>query len=372
LAIPESSPDNAPHVASVSLTDFRNYARQVVELSPGLNVIAGPNAQGKTNFLEAIHLLSTTRLLRGMRDAEAVREGAKRAVVEAELGHVSTKIGIILEAGIRKRAQLNGMNLPRAADLIGRLPSVCISAADMEIVRGEPADRRMFLDIEISQLYPAYLDHLTHYKRALDQRNALLRNSQEFLQPTELFEPWEEQIAHHGAALREYRQRFVADIEPLASRHHGFMGDGEVLTVTYAPRDEAGSPLELMEALASGRSSDVHRGGTGVGPHRDELLVQTAGRDARLFGSQGQQRTAVISLKLGVLQHAAEHLGASPVLLLDDILSDLDERRRAMLIELVLAASGQCLLTCTEASAAGDEVLDRARIFTVRAGHITG
>jgi len=172
--------DRSLAVSSVHLDGFRNYENETVLLSKGFNVLAGKNAQGKTNFLEAIYLLSTTRLLRGQRDAEAIRQGHSRAIATVELGESETRLSVALEAGVRKRASINGLSLPRAADLIGRLPCVCVSTLDMAIVRGEPTDRRLFLDLELCALFPAYLRHLTLYKRALEQRNALLRDSREW------------------------------------------------------------------------------------------------------------------------------------------------------------------------------------------------
>lgn len=355
-------------VATVDLASFRNYASLSVALDPGFNVIAGPNAQGKTNFLESLYLLSTTRLLRGQRDAEAVLDGSDSSSVTAELIGGRTQLSIVLEAGIRKRASINGLKLPRASDLIGRLPCVCISSLDLAIVRDEPSDRRLFLDLELSALYPAYLRHLATYKRAVEQRNALLRDSRETPQSPELFETWEEQIAFSGAALRQARTSYVGELSPIAKDRHGLMGDGETLNLDYQPKDEAWSADELREGLARTRSYDIGRGGTSVGPHRDDLLIEVGGREARLYGSQGQQRTSVVALKLATLELGRQKLGAPPLLLLDDILSDLDERRRSLLVELVLGQAGQTVLTCTEAAAAGPDILARARVFEVKAG----
>lgn len=355
-------------VAGVVLESFRNYANLSIDLDPGFNVIAGPNAQGKTNFLESLYLLSTTRLLRGQKDAEAVLDGCLQATATAELFGGRTQISITLEAGVRKRASLNGLKLPRASDLIGRLPCVCISSLDLAIVRDEPSDRRLFLDLELSSLYPAYLRHLAVYKRALEQRNALLRESREMPQSPELFETWEDQIASAGAALRQARTAYVSELSPVAEESHGVMGHGESLGLTYEPKDEAWSADELRGALERTRSHDVGRGGTSVGPHRDDLTIRVDKREARLFGSQGQQRTSVIAIKLATLELGRQKLGVPPLLLLDDILSDLDETRRALLVELVLAQAGQTVLTCTEAAAAGPDILNRAQVFEVRNG----
>lgn len=355
---------------SVALRDFRNYETLDLELAEGFNVLAGPNAQGKTNFLEALHWVATTRLLRGMRDAEAIREGADEASVTIESLSTNTQLGLRLVRGSRKRATLNGVSLPRAADLLGRMPCVSLTTLDLPIVRSDPGERRMFLDVELSQLYPAYLRHLSLYKRALEQRNALVRASRERFVPASEFEPWEGPMAEHGAALREMRRTFLARLAPFAREVHASMGGGEGLHLAYTPRDDAEDASALGAAFAASRAADQARGGTGVGPHRDDFAIAIEDREARLFGSQGQQRTAVVALKMATLEVAREELGAPPLLLLDDMLSDLDETRRAMLVERTLECAGQAVLTCTEASAAGPEILERARVFNVRAGAI--
>ncbi|HZH98203.1 MAG TPA: DNA replication and repair protein RecF, partial [Fimbriimonadaceae bacterium] len=303
----------AQRVNRVALKNFRNYSELEVMLSPGFHVVAGPNAQGKTNFLEALYLLSSTRLLRGMKDSEAVLEGESRAVAEAEIGSSATIIGIVLERGIRKRASLNRLNLPRAADLIGRLPCVCMSSADLPIVSGEPSDRRLFLDLELSQIFPAYLRHLTLYKRAVEQRNALLKHAQEgYVQP-EMFESWEEQMAEHGAGVRQIREAYVRELSSHAEAAHSFLGGGDQISLSYEPKDIGMEAPELRELLASSRAAEIARGSSTVGPHRDELSINVAGKPARLFGSQGQQRTAVLALKLATLELGREKLGEAPL-----------------------------------------------------------
>jgi len=339
-------------------------------LARGFNILSGANAQGKTNFLEALYFLSTTRLLRGQRDQEAIREGAPNLHVAATMADSGTEVALSLERGARKKALLNGLGLPRAADLIGRLPCVCVSAADMEIVRGEPSERRLFLDLELSSLFPAYLRHFATYKRALEQRNALLRDSRERWHPPESFEAWEEQLARHGAAIREIRRTYISDLNPLGQEVHSQMGQGEELSVAYVERDEASDYERMLAELGGSRGTDVARGGTSVGPHRDDLDILVGGREARLYGSQGQQRTAVIALKMATLAVSTSRYGDPPLLLLDDILSDLDADRRALLVEVVLSKAGQAVLTCTEASAAGEAILSQAKLFEVKAGTV--
>jgi DNA replication and repair protein RecF len=354
----------------VSLRAFRNYRKLYLEFDRGFNVLTGENAQGKTNLLEAMALLSTSRLLRGQKDSEAILDGERTSCIEGELLESHTELAVHLERGVRKRVFLNGLVLPRAGDLIGRLPCVCMTTEDMAIARGEPSNRRLFLDLDLSALYPAYFHHLALYKRALEQRNALLRQAEHFAARDELFDPWEEQLATHGSEIRRLRRHYIAALATPAASIHAQMGNGEMLNLAYAQHDALSDQEGMRMGLASGRAVDLHRGGTGIGPHRDDLSLTIDGKDLRSFGSQGQQRTAVIALKLGVLQVEREELGASPLLLLDDMLSDLDEHRRSLLVEAVLESAGQAVLTCTEASAAGVRILREASVFEVKAGTV--
>lgn len=355
-------------VSHLSLRNFRNYEALDFEMGPGFHVIAGPNAQGKTNFLEALHFLSSTKLLRGSKETEAIRMGSDRATVTGEIG--STAIALVLETGIRKRAFLNSLGLGRAADLIGRLPSVCVSAFDLEIVRGEPADRRMFLDMELSQSSAGYLRHFTGYRRALDQRNSLLRHAVEHYVAAESFEPWEVQLAHHGAAMRAMRREMIQELSSSVAEAHAYLGSGESLKIAYEPKDDAHSEEEMTQAYAKSRDTDIHRKGTTVGPHRDDLALLVDGKDARNFGSQGQQRSTVLSLKLATMEMQRRRLGQTPLLLLDDILSDLDSVRRANLTQWVVQHGHQAVLTCTEPEAIGASILAKASVYLVNAGRI--
>lgn len=357
-------------VSHLRVEYFRNHLETRVDFDPGFNVLFGQNAAGKTSLLEALHLLSTSKLLRGNRDSEAIHEGHERAVVDAELIGSGTSLCVVLTAGTRKRALLNSMGLPRAADLIGRLPCVCFSSADIPIVAEQPADRRMFLDMELSQLYPDYIRSLTIYKRAIEQRNALLKTAQDRPQPDAVFEAWETELAMHGSRMREHRREFIESLQPLAARHQAELSSGEDLRLEIQPSDPSQSQDELLAALLRGRGAEIARGSTLVGPHRDELLITIDGREARTYGSQGQQRTAVIAIKLAVLDLATERHRATPLLLLDDIFSDLDKKRRHKLIETVLAAQGQVVLTCTDREQAGEEITHRARHFRVSAGTV--
>lgn len=349
------------------LHDYRNIAAAEIELSPEFNLLAGQNAQGKTSVLEAITLLSLGRVVRGTRDTEAIREGAEAASVFGEIQPTGTALGMELFRGRKKRALLNGLGLTRASDLLGRLPSVSFWAGDLELVTGEPAGRRLMMDSELSQLYPSYFRHLAIYKRALEQRNALLKLASDRFVGDEQFEVWEAQLGESGHELRSFRVEWCEMLAPLAAAAHGEMAPGEALSLVYMRKDEE---PDLTLALAQSRGRDIARGSTSVGPHRDDLEIMVGGRLARQFGSQGQQRTSVISLKIAVLDLAKQIIGFPPLLLLDDIFSDLDEHRRARLVHTALTHGGQVVVTCTEATQAGGELVGRSKIFRVNQGQV--
>lgn len=359
------------NLSQVTMRHFRNLTEETLALGDRVTILSGKNGQGKTSTLEAIHLLSTGRLIRPGRDGDAVQHGSSAARVEGVMTHGVT-LAVELRAGQKKRAFLNGGSLPRASDLLGTVPSVSFSATDLTLVTGEPADRRLFLDAEISQISPAYLRHLTVYQRALKQRNVLLRHAAEGGWADEAsLAIWEEQMAEHGSVLRQIRAEWVAELAPLASHAHAALGDGEELTLDYERSDPSETAEALLELYSTLRKQELVRGTTLKGPHRDDLALRVRQKDARLYGSQGQQRTCVISLKVATLQLSTARLGAPPILLLDDVFSDLDVFRRGHLIALALEQAGQVVLTCTEAEQAGTALLKSALVYRVQDGTLS-
>lgn len=354
----------------IRLHDFRNYEHADVSPGQGVNLVIGSNGQGKTNLLEAVHITTTGRLIRGRREAQAVRHGAEMGLVQTHFEPGGHEVEARLPVSGRKSLTLNGSSLRRASDLLGRAPCVCFTAESLLLLDGDPEERRHFLDTEASQLHPSYVKVCADYKRALQQRNTLLRQWREQPVPSSAFEPWEEQLAYHGSAIRVRREEWVSSLEPRFRKAFSELGGKEPVTIQGAPKDAATTADELMEGLATGRFTDRDRGSTGIGPHRDDLAVLIGGQDARDFASQGQKRAFVVALKLAVQELLAEELAARPILLLDDVFSDLDAHRRSSLFGLVLEHGGQVFVTCTEPDQAGDRFLSEAATFVVTSGTV--
>lgn len=362
--------DNSFFLQELHSTHFRNYHHFNIALNSGLNIIVGHNAQGKTNLLEAIHFLSTTKPLKGANDHEMILKDKTKATLQTILSPIETKISVELEIGKPKKIFINHLLTRRTQEVIGRLPSVCFKSSDLSIIQGEPSHRRLFLDLQISQINPAYLQHLTYYKHALAQRNTLLKSNSGSPHIYQELEVWEQILAKNGAAIRNIRSKFIQDINYYAACVHQDLADKEVLNLEYILKDEGNSEELLLKKLAETRKYDLILKSTSKGPHRDDLAISIDQQPGRYYGSLGQQRTALLSMKFGVLTVMEKTLGITPVLLLDDIFSDLDQTRRQKLTEKILTEASQVILTCTEKEQAGTNLTLSSKIFKVAEGKI--
>lgn len=371
-------------VKELCLRHYRNYPALSTSFSPALNIFVGPNAQGKTNLLEAIGLLATTKSLRGSRDQELIAFDSEFA---ADTGTITRErrpdvtLEITLGRGQLKSVRVNGVRQHRLIDFIGQFNAVSFSSADIEVVRGEPSLRRRFLDLEISQVGPSYVYALAHYRRILEQRNRLLKAIRESGWRAGIGDSlavWDEQLLEHGSHMVQRRRQFIRHLEELALPIHARLTEeGEELGITYEcsfPLPEADGVEEVRAAfeaaLREHRAEELRRGVSLVGPHRDDLLFQVDGRDVRVYGSQGQQRTAALSTRLAEIEVIRELTEEPPVCLLDDVLSELDDLRRAQLFDVTVGAC-QTFLTCTSTRSLPAAVLANARLFRVTAGTLT-
>lgn len=348
-------------VTGLRLVNFRNYPSLSLRPDAGLCVLTGENAAGKTNVLEALFLCSLGRSHRTVRDSEMVRSGESAGSVAVDMDTRSgpRRIECKLFSGDRKRMFIDGAPLSRSGELLGCLNVVMFAPEDLALIKDGPGERRRFLDMAISQLRPSYYYTLQQYNAALKQRNALLKEPEGL--DYDALECWDEQLSVLGAAIVLARAELVERLGLIAAEQHETLSDGtEALVAAYepnvAPTDRETLVKTLRLALSDTAERDVYRGNTSVGPHRDDLKLVINGSDVRVYGSQGQQRTTVLSLKLAQLEILRVEKEDSPVLLLDDVFSELDRNRQKML--LIAAQDCQTFLTCThieEVAAAGVE-----------------
>lgn len=362
------------HVRSVRLSNFRNYPRLEVQLHPKLNLLIGPNARGKTSVLESLYCLSTTRSFRATADEEVIAFDSDSASVEGEFeqGDSAERLRIEFRRGRGKALYIDGKKQARLSTALGRLPAVIFSPDDLFLVKGGPVLRRRFLNTALLQMEPAYLADLQQYERALRQRNALLRAANRPSDPE--IAAWDEPLVRYGTSLTSRRAEAVAR---LAAHAGGALkdltGGGERLELGYAPSvPDAGEGKSAQdafrEALQRRRAEERIRGATLTGPHRDDLVLSVNGKPLKKFGSQGQQRTAALALKLAELALLTEATGKAPLILFDDVMSELDAERQAFFLKRLLSG-GQAVLTGTEASDFS-AALDSARRFEVDAGRV--
>lgn len=371
-------------LASVSLFDFRNYPQLDLPLERSTTVFFGGNAQGKTNLLEAITLTALTRSPRTSQSVELVRFGQPAArvstTVQTDVGRDDLEVRITLADGEHgralKRFKRNGQEMA-AAEMLGRLRVVLFTPDDLQLVKGPAEQRRRMLNTLLSQLDRHHAGLLHRFDRVLEQRNTLLRAVRERRQDPAQLRSWTRALAELGGAIMVERQRRVLELQPLAAAFHRELSDdAERLDLRYRPAGAriGEAPLELVieqlvAAMEAGQDEEVARGQTAVGPQRDDVEVWLEDREARLYASQGQQRSTVLSVKLAELQYLAEATGDQPILLLDDVMSELDPARRQRLLA-SLEPGPQALITAADLSDLPSSVLEHAAVFRVEAGTV--
>jgi DNA replication and repair protein RecF len=336
-------------VLAVSLRDFRCYEHAEVEIGEGLTVVTGPNGAGKTNLLEALYFGCTGRSCRTTNEREVVRfgAGATRVVVRALGEDGPHELAVGFEPGQPKRMRADGAPVERLLDVSER-PLVSVFLPDrLELVKGPPALRRAHLDQLVAALWPARAGTRRAYAQSLAQRNALISRIRGGQGSRASLATWDAQLAAHGIALMHDRARALDTVTESFARLGtalGLTGDPEL---RYRPRSRAAEPAELVAELAQRVDSDLDRGFTSHGPHRDDVSFSCQGRELRVYGSQGQQRLALLALLLAEREAIAASRDVTPLMLLDDVMSELDRARREALVE-VLRAGGQAVITTTD------------------------
>ena len=344
------------YIQTLTLKDFRNYVIQRVTASPSLNVLTGRNAVGKTNFLEALYMLGIGKSPRTLKEREVVRFGKEMAYAKAEIVKKYSRhtVEMYVDKTDKKRIAIDGLPIKKLGELMGVLGVVYFSPDELGLIKDAPSARRRFLDIALSQQSKSYYYTLGKYNKTLSQRNKLLKTGGDALNST--LDIWDETLAREAATVIDYRRKFVKKLSEIAKKIHGEVGIGEELDISYQCTIEGEEKDILIQNILSGlranRERDVYLGFTSVGPHRDDLLVSINGLDSKKYASQGQQRTAALSLKLSELEMFYEEMGEYPILLLDDVLSELDVKRRDKLLS--ATSHVQTFLTCTHFTANSD------------------
>ncbi len=363
-------------VSRLCLSGFRNYDSAETELEAGINVITGENAQGKTNMLEAVYMLTCGRSFRTRFDRELIGFGRDSAELRAELysGEREQKLSIILRRGAKKRISLNGVK-KNPGELSESLRAVLFCPEDLNMIREGPAARRRLMDMAISQLRPGYVRLLADFNRLYENKTRILRDYRENLPMLDTLDEFSDGICRVSASIIRYRASFARRLAAAAGEiHREFSGAGEVLNITYRtvgtvcnPEAPAQEIYEwLCEHQRTHRAAELAAGQCLCGAHRDDLEIEINGASARSFASQGQTRTAALSIKLAEREICLAETGEYPVLLLDDVLSELDARRQEFVLNRI--GGGQTLITCCE-----DEQIAKktgGRVIVVRGGAI--
>lgn len=332
-------------IKKIEINNFRNYNLQEINLEKNINIFYGENAQGKTNIIEAIFLCSMGKSFRAKKDIEMIKLNSENSIVEIEFEKKDRDGKIKIELGNKKNIYLNGIKLKKLSELLGNLNTVIFTPDDINILKGAPQNRRRFLDIMISQIKPNYMYNLNLYLKTIEQRNNYLRQIREEGKDEKLLDIWDEKLVEYANNIYLYRKEFIEKIKNKIEKIHNQITDEkEKIEIDYITNCK--SKEEYMKLLKERRKLDIIKGYTTKGIHRDDLIFYINNKQLDIYGSQGQHRTAILSLKLSEVEIIKDEIGESPILLLDDFMSELDEKRRVHLLEKI--DDTQVIITCTE------------------------
>jgi len=357
-------------IKSLKLKNFRNYDLLDLTFDDSANIFYGDNAQGKTNILEAVYLSGTTKSHRGSKDRDLIEFGKEESHIETivEKNGIDYQIDMHLKKNSPKGIAINRMPIRKASELFGIVNLVFFSPEDLNIIKNGPAERRRFIDLELSQLDRVYLSNLANYNRVVNQRNHLLKEIgfSGYEKHAGTLEIWEMQLIQYGNKIIERRKAFIEEMnEIISSIHKKLTGGREEIRILYEPSNKE---LTFEQALRKYKDRDLKLKSTSVGPHRDDICFMAGDLDIRRFGSQGQQRTAALSLKLSEIELVRQSIHDTPVLLLDDVLSELDKYRQNYLLDSIHDI--QTLITCTGVEDFVNHRFSINKVFHVQNGQV--
>ena len=332
-------------IRKIKVKDFRNYDIEEINLEENINIFYGDNAQGKTNIIESIFLCSMGKSFRAKKDKEMIKLGCKNAQVEIEYEKSDRDGKIKIDISNKKNIFINGIKIKKLSELLGNINVVIFTPDDINILKGGPQNRRRFLDIMISQLKPNYMYNLNIYLKTLEQRNNYLRQIRDLGKDESLLDIWDEKIAEYAINIYKYRKFFIEKLQnKIKDIHNEITDNKENIEIEYLT--ECNNKEEFLKLLKQRRKLDIIKGFTTKGIHRDDFVIYINNKRLDIYGSQGQHRTAILSLKLSELNIIEDEIGEKPILLLDDFMSELDEKRRNHFLEKI--EKTQVIITCTD------------------------
>ena len=351
-------------IENLALNNYRNYDNADINFSDGINILYGDNAQGKTNILEAIYMTATTKSHRGSKDKEIIEFGKDESHIRTELkkNDIGHRIDIHLRKNKSKGIAIDMIPIKRSADLFGMINIILFSPEDLSIIKNGPSERRRFMDMELCQLNRVYYNNLSTYNKILNQRNNQLKEDM-YGKNQDILDVWDSQLIDYGLKIIKERNNFINEI---SEEIHGHLtNDKESLKLIY---DKNVSENNFSIELCEKRNVDIRMMNTSVGPHRDDIIFMINDIDVRKFGSQGQQRTVALSLKLAEIELVKRIINDNPILLLDDVMSELDTKRRDALLSSI--SSIQTIITCTGYDDFIKERLNIDKIYKIEQGKI--
>ena len=354
------------YIEQIALNNYRNYGALDISFDKGTNILYGMNAQGKTNILEAIYMAATTKSHRGSRDKEIIKFGEEESHIKllVRKNDISRRIDMHLKKSKNKGVAIDGLPIRRSAELYGLLNIIFFSPEDLSIIKNGPVERRRFMDMELCQLSRLYYSNLSNYNKVLNQRNNLLRQIYFNKSLIDTLDVWDEQLMSYGIKVIKERENFIEMLGDIVRDiHKGLSGEKEELKIFY---NKSVDENDFAEILKSKRDNDCKYESTQYGPHRDDISFFINDMDVRLYGSQGQQRTAALSLKLAEIELVRRIINDSPVLLLDDVMSELDSGRRNALLDAIKDI--QTIITCTGYDDFIRERITIDKIYYIEAG----
>ncbi len=333
------------YIKKISLHNFRNYNEQEIELNKNINIFYGDNAQGKTNIIESIYLCSIGKSFRTNKENELIKFNENMAEIYIEYEKIDREGKIKFEISDKKNIYINSIKIKKLSELLGNINIVIFHPDDINILKEGPNRRRRFLDIMISQLRPNYVYNLNMYLKTLEQRNNYLKQIKLENKPEEMLEIWDEKLAEYGEKIYNYRNEFIEKIKnKINDIHDGITEGKEKLKLEYISNCK--DKNEYLKILKNNRKLDIIKGFTTKGVHRDDFMIYINNEQINIYGSQGQNRTVILSLKMSELQVIYDEIGEYPILLLDDFMSELDEKRRKNFLKNI--KNTQIIITCTD------------------------